>query len=152
MIIGAVLDGNYLTTACQMAGITKRTLSNWRTRAREVMDDEEVGSLEEVPETERIFVEFFLALKAAEAQAEGALLRRAMRGDKGWQAAMTVLERRHPEYWGRSEKRIHEGNEEKPLVLEVAPQAERMRRVAGVLEQAQVLEGTAHELEQPPDA
>lgn len=144
-VVHHVLQGNYIKTACAEAGITPQTLKNWMARASELLGDPELD-LATLPPEERIFVDFFAVLKVAEAGAESRLLRRAVRGEKGWQAAMTVLERRHPEMWGRSEKRIHEGSEERPIVFSLETDLERQQRVAGVLQRAGALEGSAREL------
>lgn len=144
-ILVLVSEGNYPRVACAAAGITKRTLDNWRERAREFIDDAECD-WEDIPPSERIYVEFFLMLQIAEANSEASLLRRAVRGEKGWQAAMTVLERRRPEHWGRQETRIHAGDEERPIVFELGAREGREAKVAGILDQAGVLQGNGREI------
>jgi hypothetical protein len=144
-ILHHILAGNYIGVACAEAGITDVTLRNWKARARELIDDPECD-IDELPAEEKIFVDFFGMIKTAEAGAELALLKRAARGEKGWQAAMTVLERRHPERWGRQEKRIHEGDEGRPTVIFIESEPNRQREVAGILEQSGVVNSTAQEV------
>lgn len=118
-------------------GVSPMSYRNWRHRAEEWI----VGD-EPVPESERIFIEFFWASKWAEARAEIDLLRRAARGERGWQAAMTVLERKYPSRWGRSEKRIHEGGDpSKPVAFELKSDDARRKEVAKILQQVGALNG-----------
>lgn len=145
-ILHLVMKGNYISTACRSAGITHNTLRNWKARAEELIDDPEVD-LADLPPEEKIFTDFFQVLEMAEAEGESRLLSVAARGEKGWQAAMTVLERRHPEKFGRSEKRqdeIGRGNQVNVFMLE--SDGDKQRRVARVLNEAGVVDSTAHEV------
>lgn len=94
-VVEAVLEGNYRETAAQMIGVSKRTLYNWIARGEEHVDSDRV------PPSEALYVDFLHALKSAEAYAESLLLRHASSGGFGWQAPMTVLERKYPDRWGR---------------------------------------------------
>lgn len=85
----AIADGNYMETACHLVGLSKVTVHNWTKR----------GEAGEAP-----FDRFVNAVKAAEARAEAKMLanvRRASELPQYWAAGMTVLERRHPERWGK---------------------------------------------------
>jgi hypothetical protein len=132
-----------------------------RTEARE--DDEDGDSLDEdsdksvrdehspwdfIPISEHIYVHLSSSIAAAEAHGEMRLLRRAAAGEKGWQASMTILERRFSENWAKQETKRHivEGDEDKPVVITYESDAERQRRVAAVLQRANVLEGEATEI------
>jgi hypothetical protein len=137
-VVGYVLEGNYVETACGAVGISKKTFYNWQNRVAEWTGPE--VDWVDVPESERLYVQFFHALKLAEDQAEMKLLRRAAAGEKGWQAAMTVLERKYPTRWGRQEKRIHTGDPEKPVVFQLETDKERRARVARVLRESESLE------------
>lgn len=101
-ILDLVREGNYAKTACLAVGITERTLQHWKARA------EEHTNGHEPPENEKVYVQFFRLLKDAEAKAESDLLKKVRTAKPGWQAWMTIMERRWPNRWGRSEKRIHE--------------------------------------------
>lgn len=94
-IVEIVLEGNYRETAAQIVGVNKTTLYRWIARG------EEHDSDGKVPAGEQIYVDFCHALKSAEAYAEALLLRHASSGGFGWQAPMTVLERKYPNRWGR---------------------------------------------------
>ena len=85
----AVGEGNYIETAAKLAGITKQSVYEWIKRG-------EAG--------ERPFDTFADAVKEAEARAEAKMLanvRKASELPQFWAAGMTVLERRHPERWGK---------------------------------------------------
>jgi hypothetical protein len=89
-LLRAVANGNYLETACALAGIPKSTLHNWRQAA-------EAG---DIP-----CIAFLNAIEKAEAIAESEAVRNVREAGKlpqFWAAEMTFLERRKPDRWGRS--------------------------------------------------
>lgn len=90
-LLEAIRGGNYYETACAYAGIDYQTLRNWMKRGEE--------------EGEGVYFEFFEAVKKAEADAEVSAVQ-AIRSGFGddWRAAMTLLERRYPDRWGRRER------------------------------------------------
>jgi len=97
----AIANGNYATTACQLAGISDKTLWEWMNYA---VDDENNG----YTEADSLYVKLSNALKKAESQAEADLVRvvrEAGTVKREWLPAMTFLERRHPDRWGRRERR-----------------------------------------------
>jgi transposase-like protein len=111
-IIDAVLDGNYLETAAQIVGVSPSTLYRWLRRADEAEahaqehgeEDPRTGAVDlyaNVDPAEWPYLDFRHALKSAEAYAEAELLRFTRTAAPGWQAYMTILERRHPSRWGR---------------------------------------------------
>jgi hypothetical protein len=88
-LLQAIDDGNYLETACELAGIHKKVVYDWLKR----------GDAGEPP-----FDRFSDALKRAQARAEAAevaKVRKAGDDPRFWAASMTYLERRHPEKWAR---------------------------------------------------
>ena len=85
----AVDDGNYIETAADLAGITKKTIYEWLKR----------GDTGDEP-----YKSFRDAVKRAAARAEAAevqKVRRAGEDPRFWAASMTYLERRHPDRWAR---------------------------------------------------
>lgn len=100
-----IAAGNYANIACQSSGISEATFYNWLARGQKEKERMTVlrGNDEIVePNNEYIFVEFLEAVKKAEADAESAAVihvRTAMATN--WQAAMTYLERKFPDRWGR---------------------------------------------------
>ena len=100
-------SGCYVCTACELVGISEKTLSNWKQR----------GADGEEP-----FVSFVQALKEAEAKAEERavlLVQAAMPND--WKAAMTWLERKFPDRWSRNEKREIMGKGGGPVQVATVP-------------------------------
>lgn len=83
--------GNYVNVVCQYLGIAQATWYNWLVKGEEA----ESG----------IYKEFLETIKSAEVTAEirnVSLIQKAAKDD--WKAAMTYLERRHPERWGRKDR------------------------------------------------
>jgi len=90
-ILTAVRAGCTFEVAAQSAGVGATTFYTWKARGQR----EERGPYRELWE----------ALKRAEAESELTLLaivRKAAQTQ--WQAAMTILERRFPERWGRRDR------------------------------------------------
>lgn len=163
-IIDAVLDGAYLETAAQAAGINKTTLYRWLRRADEAeavaleqFDSDSEPELAElynhIDPAEWVYLDFRHALKSTEAWAELELLRMARRGGNGWQAQMTVLERRHPAKWGRRDTTRHEhsGTVAGKVELVTPDTNERRTAVAGILSQAGALDPENTTTQEDPD-
>jgi hypothetical protein len=90
-IVQAIRSGNYANVAARYAGIDERSYFGWMQRG------EREGS--------GIYFQFFLAIKDAESAAEvEAVAQVRLAARESWQAAMTWLERKFPERWGRRER------------------------------------------------
>jgi hypothetical protein len=101
-IVTAIRAGNYAEAACQAAGISTSTYYRWMTRGAQ-----EPGSP---------FARFRDAVLRAEGEAEVhavAIIRRAMPDD--WRAAVTYLERRHPQRWRHRQQTELVGADGAPL-------------------------------------
>ncbi|KKM67802.1 hypothetical protein LCGC14_1467370, partial [marine sediment metagenome] len=88
-ICGYIAQGNYASVACHAVGISPDTMMLWKRNAEQGVEP---------------YLSFLLALKDAEAQAEVrlvGLVGEIATSEKQWAAAMTLLERRHPQRWGR---------------------------------------------------
>ena len=99
-IVSAIRAGNYASVAAEYAGISESTFYSWLRRGREAKSGR--------------FPEFLQAVKRAEKEAEVravAIIQKHM--DNNWQAAMTYLERKFPQRWGRRDR----------LSVEVEPRA-----------------------------
>jgi len=104
-----IAKGNYLNTACQATGITDSTLFNWLKRAEE-----------EAKNGGGMYFDLMVAIKKAEAQAEAALasmIKETALQKKDWLSAMTFLERRHPDRWGRRDRTRVDINETKTIQI-----------------------------------
>jgi len=94
--VDLIAKGHYISTACQACGIARETFYTWLERAEQ-----------EAKNGGGIYADFHDAVKKAEAEAEEALLavvREKAIDKKDWLPAMTILERRHPEKWGRRDR------------------------------------------------
>jgi len=127
-----IANGNYLNTACQATGITDSTLFNWMKRAEE--EGKNGGGR---------YFDFMVAIKKAEAQAEAALasmIKETALQKKEWLPAMTFLERRHPDRWGRRDRTRVDINETKTIQI---THVEVVLNEAG---QTPMIEGESREL------
>ena len=151
-ILDAILDGNYVETAAQVAGVNKTTLYRWLRRAEEVEatalehaegDLEDVDLYSLVDPAEWVYLDFRHALESARAWAETELVRqvKAFAALGGWQAFMTILERTHPTRWGRRKVLDHrfEGEGRVGKVELVIPSADEVATVARILADAGAL-------------
>jgi len=96
-IYQAIRAGNYKEVACMFAGISATTLRNWVNRGKAATDAES--------DKDSIYYDFLNGLEEAEAEAEVrnvAIVQKA--AEKQWQASAWMLERRHPNRWGRNDK------------------------------------------------
>ena len=104
-VVDGITAGLPYDTACALAGITYQTFLNWM-RAGEAAESGK-------------FFEFFEEVKKAEAIAESVHIANIKNAGKSgvWQADAWMLERRHPEKWGRREQIKQEisGPEGEPL-------------------------------------
>ncbi len=88
-ICDRIRRGWRIVSACVAAGISKTSFYNWRVK----------GEKGEPP-----FDMFDEAVDQAEAIAFGAMAEKVFKGDADWVSAMTFLERRDREGWGKHEK------------------------------------------------
>lgn len=148
-IVGLLLEGNYLKTAAEAVGVPERTVYRWLERAEDleaaalehVTDDAvDVDLYEHVDPSRWVYLDFRQSVKAAQAFAETELLRMVrLPGYGPWQAAMTILERRKPAHWRRSEHHEVGGAVDVRAKSElVIPEGEKRRRTAAILEAARV--------------
>jgi transposase len=118
-ILGAIRSGAYNETAAAYAGIGESTFYKWLARAQ----DELAGG----PEARGIYVEFREAVEKAQAESElehllvirgAAQGRPTKQGVPGspqqWQAAAWMLERKHPDRYGRRIVQIPDPDPDNP--------------------------------------
>ena len=88
-LLAAIGDGLSYESACKCAGISPRTIYNWKQRAEA---------------QEPAAIAFVQALEKAESEVERKAVRNTLRAGElpqFWAANMTYLERKYPERWGR---------------------------------------------------
>lgn len=89
----AICAGNYLQTACGMAGIHYATFRRWMVKGQKARDGQ--------------FREFRETIRYAEAQAETKLVAAwQAHTPENWQAARDFLERRWPKRWARRDRKV----------------------------------------------
>ena len=134
-----IQTGNYASTACASVGVSESAYYDWLAKGDR---DNEQG-------VESVYVEFSEAIKSAEADAEMEAVT-AIRSafTNSWQAAMTYLERRYPDRWGRR-ARVELGHgagataaPEPVNAAEFKRRALRLVEVAERLEDAELLEAS----------
>jgi len=103
-----IRKGNYAVTACQLCDIEESTYYDWIDYAKQ---DLKAGK-------ESIYTSLYKSLKKAEADAEDLMVQTARNAaiqKRDGYLAMTVNERRHPDRWGRRERRDVNINETKTI-------------------------------------
>jgi transposase len=84
--------GNYLDTACRLAGVDYTTFRGWMVKGEQ--------------EGKGDYFEFLRQVRLAEAQAEAERVRLILNAGKydDWKANAWYLERKYPERWGKKEQ------------------------------------------------
>jgi hypothetical protein len=95
-----VLEGNYRRVAASANGVSPGTLDNWLAMGAEY----EGSDPADLDETQALYVEFLGLLRVCEAHAEADLLAAWRKGQTGWQAYATLMERRWPARWKKREE------------------------------------------------
>ena len=106
----AIRKGNYMITACQLAGIDASTMFHWHKQGQDDIDNG----------LDTIYTRLIISVKRAEAEAEQRLVevvREAAEVKRDWLPAMTFLERRHPDRWGRKDRTQIDVTEHKQIVI-----------------------------------
>ena len=112
-ICAGIAEGNYAETCAAGAGVSRRSVTAWLEKAREIYEKLEQGRMKEadLTEIEQNLIALLLAVEDAldvtEARHIGIINRAAQ---KSWQAASWLLERKFPEKFGTGTRRIeHHG-------------------------------------------
>lgn len=124
-IVLAIRSGSYMETAAAFAGVSKNTLYHWL----------KVGERSSSGPERKFRDDVHLALAAAEVNCTALIGKAAL---KNWTAAAWMLERRHPERWGRQDRAMIETGVRKELEaamskLETGLSAEEYERVVRIL-------------------
>lgn len=136
-ILTMLRAGSYIDDACRAVGISDATFYNWINRGRAQQDRVTAGL--EIEENERPFLEFFEAVR--EADAEG-IVSHVMNIDNAakngtWQASAWILERKQPKKWGRFDRTEISGPEGGPIQITISTE-ELERKVARILERREL--------------
>ena len=105
VIVQAVRNGNYRKTAAALAGIGYDTLKDWLNFAR--------NQPEQYPHYVKLLEDIELAEAEVESELVSVVRHHALSDHMGsWTAAMTFLERRHPDRFGKRDTTVLEGGKE----------------------------------------
>ncbi len=89
----------YLETAADLVGVRRQTVRNWLRRAARALQQAAKTS-SPIPASEQLFVEFHQMHKRALAEGERVAVNQLRQaGEKSWNAAAWLLERRYPQHW-----------------------------------------------------
>ena len=130
-LTGYVAKGNYFTTACQACGIHKSTAYDWI----------KIGETDIEQGVSTLFSDLVYAIKRAESVAESELasmIRETALEKKEWLPAMTFLERRHPERWGRKDRSLIQIEEHKTVTITTV---EVVKDYGRIIEGKEITEG-----------
>ena len=130
-----ISDGNYINISCEAVGISRRSFHSWIEQGGK---DIEAG-------IESKYATFLSSVLRAEAEAETKLVKTVNDATpKNWVAAMTLLERRHPERWGRKDRLTPQKIHGRQVILEVRlvdRTKDKDKLEAGSENQGKVIEG-----------
>jgi len=115
-IADIIADGNYNNTACSILGVNERVFYQWLQKGQEQLD----ARSEDSTEPDSIYTQLYHAIKMAAGVAEAQMVNvvRKNANEKGdWLPAMTFLERRHPDRWGRRERKQIDITEHKHIEI-----------------------------------
>jgi hypothetical protein len=105
-----IAKGNYAITACKCCGISEHTF----------YDYVKLGEADLENGVESLYAQFLQSIKSAEAEAEASLasmIKETALEKREWLPAMTFLERRHPERWGRKDRLDIDKTERKEVTV-----------------------------------
>ena len=97
--------GNYIITSCNSLGFSDKSYYGWLVEAERIKGEYEANPQKKLTKRDKLFLEFSDTVKKADAEAEIRNVEIVQEAAQiSWQAAMTLLERRHPSRWGRKDK------------------------------------------------
>lgn len=109
-IVQLMRDGNYFSTACQVAGIEVTTGHKWMAWG----EGRDYGRNAELPKDLVPFQKFREAVIEAEGEAIAESVKHLRQaGDDDWRAAAEYLKRRRPEDWNRGQVEVKHSGEVK---------------------------------------
>jgi disulfide oxidoreductase YuzD len=94
--------GCYAKIAAAAIGVPERSYYNWLERGQKA--EKLAESVKKIPETEKIFWQFWQSVQQAEAEANIILTTMVFsKGNEDWKAALEMLARKWPEDWARKD-------------------------------------------------
>jgi len=135
---GYIRKGSYAVTACKCCMVNEATFYNW---IKEAEEHEKLG----LDETTSLPVKLRKSIEKAQADCEhelASMIKETALEKREWLPAMTFLERRHPERWGRKDRlQVDETKRVEITVIEYAEQLPTKPVTAQIIEgEVKVLE------------
>lgn len=122
-IIHAISIGATYELASLYAGLDRHTVQRWLSKGEK--------------ETKGIYRDFCTAVKEAEGKGlVGCLLTIRKAGQKQWQAAAWLLERRYPDIFGRNIKLEHSGGKEPVKIQHTDPDPKEVEAISNRITEA----------------
>jgi len=106
-LVELVREGNWYSVTCSICGISYSAFNNWMKIGKKLQKEYE-GRVDEIPIDKIKFLNFYEAIRKAEALVESDAVRKVL-ADKDWKAQITYLERKYPERWARTDRHKVEG-------------------------------------------
>jgi len=107
-----LVAGNYVVTICDYVKINDKTWYNWLKRGRE--------------QAKGLYRDFYEMVKQASSMAEiDAVTAVRKAGQTDWKAAMTFLERRYPDRWGKHGFNL---SSNEPIEINITPTKKKKRK------------------------
>lgn len=133
VILRSLQRVRWLSHAAAMAGVHERTVRTWIARGEAAIAAAESDD-EPMPESETVYAEFCLKVRAVQADMTGELVEMiATAAPDDWKAAAWLLERQDPRHWGKQAAEVHvsvEQPQHRPVIdLRDVP-SERLRERA----------------------
>lgn len=108
LLVELVRGGAWYSVACRACGISYAVFNAWMQRGKK-LQEKFSGRVDEIAEDEILYLNFYEAIRKAEALLEIDITRKLVT-DRDWKAQVALLERKYPDRWGRTEKHKVEGN------------------------------------------
>jgi len=108
LIVEVLKEGNYRRVAAGCVGIDEVTLSHWMKRGREGIAEDR----------DDIYVQFFLAVTAAEHDAHRLMVKAVTAAAKqDYKAALEYLSRKFPKEWAKVDRMKVQGDPDAPIAM-----------------------------------
>lgn len=123
-ILYLLREGNYIETTAKACGVCSMSIHRWIRFGREIaqsLQNNKDKNPKDLNKEEKWYLSFYNDVVQAQAEAEASLVNTIKNAaEKNWVAAMTLLERRHPERWGKREKIEHSGETKNNVDLSIS--------------------------------
>lgn len=120
-ILELLRAGNYIETTAKACGLCSMSIHRWIRSGREISEriEENKQDPKTLNKTDKWYLAFYYDVVQAQAEAETSLVATIKTAAKdNWVAAMTMLERKHPEHWGRRDKIEYTGETKNTVAMD----------------------------------